>query len=46
MSGSDVIVKNKRVPIKREETSMYLSEYKITSPAIKKKQFILVLSWA
>ena len=35
MSGSDVIAKNKRVPIKREETSMYLSEYKIT-PAIKK----------
>ena len=47
MSGSSVIAKyNKWVPVKREETSIYLSEYKLTSPAIKRTQFPLVLSWA
>ena len=35
MSGSDVIAKNnKRVPVKREETSIYLSKYRSTPPAI------------
>ena len=47
MSGSDVVTKNnKRIPVKREETSIYLSKYKLTSPAIKRTQFPLVLSWA
>ena len=47
MSGSDVIAKNNKwVPVKREETSIYLSKYKSTSPAIKRTQFPLVLSWA
>ena len=46
MSGSDVIAKNNKwVPVKREEASIYLSEYKSTSPAIKRTQFPLVLSW-
>ena len=47
MSGSDVIAKNNKwVPVKREETSIYLSKYKSTSPAIKRTQFPFVLSWA
>ena len=41
ISGSNVIAKNNKwVPVKREETSIYLSKYKSTS------QFPLVLSWA
>ena len=41
ISGSDVIAKNNKwVPVKREETSIYLSKYKSTS------QFPLLLSWA
>ena len=31
--------KNKWVPIKREETPIYINKYKITSPAIKRSQF-------
>ena len=47
MSGSDVIAKNNKwVPVKREETSIYLTKYKSTSPTIKRTQFPLVLSWA
>ena len=47
MSGSDAIAKNNKwVPVKRRETSIYLSKYKSTSPAIKRTQFPLVLSWA
>ena len=47
MSESDVIAKNNKwVPVKREETSIYLSKYKSTSTAIKSTQFPLVLSWA
>ena len=47
MSGSDTIAKNNKwVPIKREETSIYLNKYKSTSLAIKRAQFPLVLSWA
>ena len=47
MAASDVITKNnKRVLVKRDETSIYLSKYKLTSPAIKRTQFPLVLSWA
>ena len=34
------------VPVKREETSIYLSKYKSTLTAIKSTQFPLVLSWA
>ena len=34
------------VPIKREETSIYLNKYKTKSPAIKRTQFHVVLSWA
>ena len=44
MSGCDVIAKNNKwVPVKREETSIYLGKYKSTSPAIKRTQFPLVL---
>ena len=47
MSGSDIVAKiNKWVPIKREETSIYLNKYKTTSSAIKRTQFPVVLSWA
>ena len=47
MSGSDVIAKkNKWVPVKREETSIYLSKYRSTSRAMKRTQFPLVLFWA
>ena len=47
MSGSDEIAKNNKwVPAKREETSIYLTKYKSTSPAIKRTQFPLVFSWA
>ena len=34
------------MPIKREEISIYLNKYKTTSPAIKRTQFPVVLSWA
>ena len=44
MGGSDLIAKNNKwVPVKREETSIYLSKYKSTSPAIERTQFPLVL---
>ena len=47
MSGSDVTAKNNKwVPVKREETSIYLSKYKSISSAIKRTQLPLVLSWA
>ena len=47
MSGSDIIAKNNKwVPIKREETYIYLNKYKTTSPAIKRTQFPLALSLA
>ena len=47
MSGSDAIAKNNKwVKVKREETSIYLSKHKSTSPVIKRTQFSLVLSWA
>ena len=46
MSGSEVIAKiNKWVPVKREETSIYLRKDKSTSPAIKRTKFPLVSSW-
>ena len=39
MSGSDVIAKNdKCVPVKREDTYLYLNNYKSTSSAIKRTQ--------
>ena len=47
MSGNDIIAKNnERVPIKREETYIYINKYKTTSPSIKRTQFPLALSWA
>ena len=47
MSGGNVIAKNNKwIPVKREETSIYLNKYKATSPAIKRTQFPLVLSRA
>ena len=47
MNRSDVIAKNNKwVPVKREETSIYLCKYKSTSPAVKRTQFPLVLSWS
>ena len=47
MSGSDIIAKNNKwVAIKRENTYVYLNKYKTTSPAIKRTQFPLALSWA
>ena len=46
ISEIDVITKNnKNVPIKREETSIYFNKYKSISPAIKRTQFPIVLSW-
>ena len=45
MSGSDIIANNNKwVPIKREGSSIYLSVHK-TSPATKRTQFPVVLSW-
>ena len=45
ISGTDVIARNNKwVPVKRDETSIYLSKYKSTSPAIKRTQIPLVLS--
>ena len=47
MSRSAIIAKNNKwAPTKREETSIYLNKYKTTSPAIKRTQFPVVLSWA
>ena len=47
ISGIDVSTKNnKQVPIKREQTSIYFNKYKSTSPAIKRTQLPIVLSWA
>ena len=47
MSGSDITAKNNKwVPIKREETSIFLIKYQTTSPAITRTQFPVVLSWA
>ena len=40
MSGGDAIAENNKwVPIKREETSIYLKKYKTTSPVITRTQF-------
>ena len=45
MGGRDLIAKNNKcVPVKREETSIYLSKYKSASSAIERTQFPLVLS--
>ena len=47
MSGNDITAKNNKwVPIKREETSIFLNKYQTTSPAITRTQFPVVLSWA
>ena len=47
MSGSDITAKNNKwVPIKREETSIFLNKYQTTSPAITRTQFPVVPSWA
>ena len=47
MSGSDIIAKNNKwVLIKIEEISIFLKKYKRKSPAIKRAQFPVVLSWA
>ena len=47
MSRGDIIAKNNEwVPNKKEETYKYLNKYKITTPAIKRTQFPLELSWA
>ena len=47
INGNDVIARNNRwVPIRREETSIYISKNKTTSPAINRTQFPLMLSWA
>ena len=47
MSGGDIIAKNNKwVPNKKEETYIYLNKYKITTPAIKRTEFPLELSWA
>ena len=45
MSGSDIAKNNKWVPIKREESYMYLNKYKTTSSAIQRTQFPLALLW-
>ena len=43
MSGSDITAKNNKwVPIKREETSIFLIKYQTTSPAITRTQFPVV----
>ena len=47
MSVSDIIAKNNKwVLIKIEEISIFLKKYKTKSPAIKRTQFPVVLSWA
>ena len=47
IKGNDLIARNNKwVSIKREETSIYINKYKITSPAINRTQFPLMLSWA
>ena len=47
INGNDLIARNnKRVPIKREETSIYTNKNNATSPAINNIQFRLALSWA
>ena len=46
-NGNDLMAKtNKCVPIKREETSIYINKYKTASSAINRTQFLLMLSWA
>ena len=46
-SGVDIIAKNNKwVPIKKVDSYIYLNKYKITTPAIKKRQFPLELSLA
>ena len=46
INGNDLMAKtNKWVPIKREETSIYINKYKAPSPAINRTQFPLMLSW-
>ena len=47
INGNDVIARNNRwVPIRREETSIYISKNRTTSPAINRTQFPLMLSWS
>ena len=47
INGNDVIARNNRwVPIRREETPIYISKNRTTSPAINRTQFPLMLSWA
>ena len=47
INRNDLIARNVMwVPIKREETSIYINKCKITSSAIKRTQFPLMLSWA
>ena len=44
--ANDLIARNNKwVPIKRKEASVYINKYKITSPAINRTQFPLILSW-
>ena len=46
-NGNDLMAKtNKCVPIKREETSIYINKYKTAPSAINRTQFPLMLSWA
>ena len=47
INRNDLITRNNKwVAIKRQETSIYINMYKITSPAINRTQFALMLSWA
>ena len=46
INRNDVIVrKNKWIPIKWEETLIYISQYKITLSAIHRTQSLVMLSW-
>ena len=41
ISGGDAIAENNKwVPIKREETSIYLKKYKTTSPESQERNFL------
>lgn len=47
INWNDVIAtNNKWVPIKKENTSIYINKYKIASPANNRTQFLVMLSWA
>ena len=47
INGNDVTARNNRwVPIRGEQTSIYVSKNRTTSPAINRTQFPLMLSWA